>query len=99
MSQQSITVNIGGRVYPLTVSPEEEQSIRNAAKRVNDNIQHLQDEYAVQDMKDLLAMTALQMATQYEKKEVGEHEENARLGEELEDLDQRLRTYLGRDED
>jgi cell division protein ZapA len=60
----SIKVNIAGRSFPLTVKPEEEENIRKAAKMVNDNINSLQDNYAVRDKIDLLSMTALLFATQ-----------------------------------
>lgn len=64
MSSLSIKVNIGGRVYPLTIDPQEEEFIRKAADRINANIKELQDNYAVRDMQDLLAMTTLQYATE-----------------------------------
>ncbi len=64
MSEISIKVNIGTRSYPLTIKPEEEEIIRDAAKRINDSIKVLQENYAVKDIQDLLAMTALQFATQ-----------------------------------
>lgn len=67
MSSLSIKVNIGGRVYPLTIDPTEEEVIRKAAERVNSNIKELQENYAVRDMQDLLAMTALQYATEVTK--------------------------------
>ncbi len=64
MSEISIKVQLGTRTYPLSVNPEEEALIRAAAQHVNDSIKSLQDSYAVKDIQDLLAMTALQMATQ-----------------------------------
>lgn len=64
MSEISIKVNIGTRTYPLSVKPEEEEVIRLAAKNINDSIKNLQENYAVKDVQDLLAMTALQLATQ-----------------------------------
>lgn len=64
MSEISIKVNIGTRTYPLSVKPEEEEVIRMAAKNINESIKNLQENYAVKDVQDLLAMTALQLATQ-----------------------------------
>lgn len=64
MSTLSIKVNIAGRMYPLTIESDEEETIRKAAGTINDNIKHLQENYAVKDMQDLLAMTALQSATE-----------------------------------
>lgn len=59
MGKLSINVNIGNRVYPLTIEREEEELIRKAAKRVNDNMKQLGNTYDVSDKQDLLAMTAL----------------------------------------
>ncbi len=59
MGKLSIKVNIANRVYPLTIEREEEELIRLAVKRVNDNIKQLGNTYEVSDKQDLLAMTAL----------------------------------------
>jgi cell division protein ZapA (FtsZ GTPase activity inhibitor) len=64
MDKVSLKIVIAGRTYPLTIKGEEESAIREAADRINTNIQKLQGTYAVKDMQDLLAMTALQMAVQ-----------------------------------
>lgn len=63
MSKLSIKVIVAGRNYPLTVNEGEEEKIREAADTINNSIKKLQDNYAVKDMQDLLAMTALQLAT------------------------------------
>jgi len=63
MSELSIKVTIAGRIYPITIKADEEESVRKAAAKVDKNLKHLQDNYAVKDKQDLLAMTALQMAT------------------------------------
>lgn len=64
MSELSIKVTIGGRIYPITVSDGEEDKVRAAAKRVEENLKLLQSSYAVKDKQDLLAMTALQLASE-----------------------------------
>jgi len=60
----SIKVNIANRVYPLTVKPEEEESIRKAVKAINEMIKEFEQNYAVKDTQDLLAMCALQFGSQ-----------------------------------
>jgi cell division protein ZapA (FtsZ GTPase activity inhibitor) len=64
MDKVSLKIVIAGRTYPLTIKGEEETAIREAADRINTNIQKLQSSYAVKDMQDLLAMTTLQIAVQ-----------------------------------
>jgi cell division protein ZapA len=54
---------VAGRSYPLTVNEGEEARVMKAAEDINKSIKMLQDSYAVKDMQDLLAMTALQLST------------------------------------
>lgn len=64
MKDLSIKVNIANRIYPLTVKQEEEENIRLAAKEINEMIREYEQNYAVKDKQDLLAMCALQFGTQ-----------------------------------
>lgn len=63
MSDQSLKIIIAGRTYPLTVKESEVEAIQKAAEEINHSVKYLRDNYAVKDMQDLLAMTALQLAT------------------------------------
>ncbi|MBX7094505.1 MAG: cell division protein ZapA [Flavobacteriales bacterium] len=93
MSEISIKVQIGTRTYPLSVNPGEEELIRAAAQEVNDNIRMLQENYAVKDIQDLLAMTALQLATQLRNKKG----ENVPADQsELQEVNRMLDAYLER---
>lgn len=95
MSEISIKVNIGTRTYPLTVKPEEEDVIRQAAKNINDSIKNLQENYAVKDVQDLLAMTALQLATQQlVKKAVVVPENTEALKAEVEEINRMIEKAL-----
>lgn len=69
MGELSIKVTIAGRIYPIVAKAEEEEKVRAAAKRVEDNIKVLQEKYAVKDKQDLVAMTALQLATRLQEQE------------------------------
>ena len=62
MSELSIKVVIGGRTYPLTINREDEEKIRKSISEIENNIKNLKENYAVNDMQDLLAMTALEYA-------------------------------------
>ena len=63
MAKLSLKVVVAGRTYPLSVSEDEKDRVEKAAADINKAIKLLQDNYAVKDMQDLLAMTALQLAT------------------------------------
>ena len=62
MSELSIKVVIGGRTYPLTINREDEEKIRKSVSEIENNIKNLKENYAVNDVQDLLAMTALEYA-------------------------------------
>ena len=74
MSEQSIKVTIAGRIYPINVKVEEEEAVRKAAQEVDKNVKLLQQSYAVKDKQDLLAMTALQMATRLNEVDIDQTE-------------------------
>lgn len=63
MAKVSIKVVVAGRTYPLSVNENEVDKVQQAATNINKAIQMLQKNYAVKDMRDLLAMSALQLAT------------------------------------
>ena len=62
-----IKITIANRVYPLSVAPEQEASLRASAKKIETTIQQLEKNYAVRDKQDVLAMCALQFAVQSEQ--------------------------------
>lgn len=63
MAKLSLKVVVAGRTYPLSVDESEEKRVLKSANDINKAIKLLQDNYAVKDMQDLLAMTALQLAS------------------------------------
>ena len=70
MDKLSINVVIGGRNYPLKVNAGEETKIQKAAEDINRAIRLLQENYAVKDMQDLLAMSSLQLLSKASSKSV-----------------------------
>jgi cell division protein ZapA (FtsZ GTPase activity inhibitor) len=63
MSKIPLKIVVAGRTYPLSVNEGEQRKVLKAAEDINNSIKLLQETYAVKDMQDLLAMTALQLAT------------------------------------
>ncbi|MEJ6617412.1 MAG: cell division protein ZapA [Crocinitomicaceae bacterium] len=63
MAKLSLKVVVAGRTYPLSIEESEEKRVLKSANDINKAIKLLQDNYAVKDMQDLLAMTALQLAS------------------------------------
>jgi cell division protein ZapA len=86
LSQKSIKITIGGRVYPLTITEKEEQTVLNSAKKIEENINKLQSQYGIKDAQDLLAMTALEFATLLSNKSNDAKEKNVEIDTILNDL-------------
>lgn len=63
MNKVSLKVVVAGRTYPLTVQESEVEKVQKSAEEINKAIKQLQENFAVRDMQDLLAMTALQLST------------------------------------
>ncbi|MDG1397841.1 MAG: cell division protein ZapA [Polaribacter sp.] len=62
-----INVIIAGRTYPLSINnTKEEEGMRKAANAINKLITKFEQNYAVSDKQDVLAMAALQFAAKLE---------------------------------
>ena len=57
-----IKLNIGDRIYPLTIQRSQEFYFREAAKIIEKTIKNLEKNYSVRDKQDLLAMSCIQFA-------------------------------------
>lgn len=85
-----IKISIADRVYPLTVEPTQEEGLRSASKKIDAMIKQFEENYAVRDKQDVLAMCALQFASQVEQKQI----DNAIDGEETIERIKRLNSLL-----
>ena len=65
-----IKISIADRVYPLTVELSQEEGLRSASKKIDTMIKQFEENYAVRDKQDVLAMCALQFASQVEQKQI-----------------------------
>ena len=90
-----IKVTIGDRVYPLTIRDEsEEEGIRAAVKKINDLVKKFEQNYEVRDKQDVLAMCALQFASQQEVKTVQENVVSEQVENKLRELSGLLDSHL-----
>jgi cell division protein ZapA len=71
----NIKVAIGDRSYPLVVTTEQEEAVRKAAKSLNEKMLAFRENYAVTDKVDLLAMAALEYATEHAAAETAKKEQ------------------------
>lgn len=96
MGEISIKINIADRVYPLKINMEEEEVVRRAAKMINDRIKEYQENYAVRDKQDLLAMSVLHYATTTLKAEKKVMNEDTDVAEKVYQLDHLLTNFFSK---
>jgi len=89
-----IKISIADRVYPLTVDPSQEEGLRSASKKIDVMIKQFEQNYAVRDKQDVLAMCALQFASQLEQKQIEKTEDSQESLERLKKINDLLTTYL-----
>jgi cell division protein ZapA len=58
MSDLKININILGREYPITITPEEEDRFKEANRLVEEKVNFFKDTVKINDIQDLLAMVA-----------------------------------------
>ena len=89
-----IKLSVADRVYPLTITPDKEEGLRKAAKKIEQMIQRFEQNYAVRDKQDVLAMCALQFAAQVEQRSIDKDSDLENIEEKLSALNQLLQDHL-----
>ena len=67
MDKLSIKINIANRFYPLKIERSSEENIRNAVKSIEKRLKFYEDNYAIKDKQDILAMCLIEYASKIEK--------------------------------
>ena len=95
MAKIKVNVVIAGRTYPLSVSStDEEEGMRKAAKNINELIAKFEQNYAVADKQDVLAMCALQFASKAEIVSLINTKENTEVLQKINELTNLLENHL-----
>lgn len=89
-----IKLSIANRVYPLTIAPSQEEGLRSAAKKIEAMIGQFEQNYSVRDKQDVLAMCALQFASQVEQKTIDKADVSQEVETKLEALNQLLQEHI-----
>ncbi|MEP2935717.1 MAG: cell division protein ZapA [Gilvibacter sp.] len=89
-----IKLSVADRVYPLTISPDKEEGLRKAAKKIEEMISRFEQNYAVRDKQDVLAMCALQFAAQVEQKSIDKENDLTSIEDKLNALNNVLSDHL-----
>jgi cell division protein ZapA len=90
MNEITINIMVAERTYKLKIDREGEERVRKAATVINDRIKLYAQAYAYKDNQDLLAMTALHLATSEANLEAELSFKNQELDQKLQQLDKLL---------
>jgi len=91
-----IKISIADRVYPLTVDVSQEEGLRSASKKIDTVIKQYEENYAVRDKQDVLAMCALQFAAQSEQKQINNSIDGTEAIARLTKLNSLLDEYISK---
>jgi len=90
-----INIVIAGRSYPLSVNnTKEEEGMRKAANAINKLISMYEENYAVSDKQDVLAMCALQFASKAEISSIEKDSTNREVVNKINELTQLVDSHL-----
>ncbi|UUC45539.1 cell division protein ZapA [Flavobacterium cerinum] len=91
-----IKISIADRVYPLTVDYTQEEGLRSASRKIDTMIKQFEENYAVRDKQDVLAMCALQFASQLEQKQIDKSADFQDAFDRLKNMDDQLNSILSK---
>ena len=66
MDKLSIKLHIANRIYPMKIDRKSEEYIRNAVKNISNRLKFYEENYAIKDKQDLLAMCLIEYASKSE---------------------------------
>lgn len=81
-------INIADRIYRVQMSPEDEQTVRQSVRIINDKIVEFKTKIPGKDMQDYISMVLVWFVTESKNKNVSIADENHLLGklEQIESL-------------
>jgi len=94
MSEVNIKVEIAGSVFPLKVSADDEDNVKEAVNLINTKNTEFEKTYAIKDKKDVLSMVMLQLVSQLYKQANTAERELSDLKKLFTDVEEMLKIHL-----
>ena len=85
---------IAGRNYPITIERNEEESIRKAAKHINEKMIEYEKKYNLKDKEYLLGMISLFFASQHLELQHTSEYDNSNMTDRLEKIDKLISSVV-----
>ena len=90
----SIKLHIANRIYPMKIERKSEEYIRNAVKKIEGRLRFYEENYAIKDKQDLLAMCLIEYASKFESVNNKKVVEDDGLSEKLAEIDSLLSSSI-----
>ena len=93
MDKLPIKLNIANRFYPMKIDRSSEEIIRNSVKKIDDRLKFYEENYAIKDKQDILAMCLIEYASKLEKINQNKFISDDGISEKLTNLDELLADF------
>ena len=94
MDKLSIKLHIANRIYPMKIERKSEEFIRNSVKNIEERLKFYEENYAIKDKQDLLAMCLIEYASKFESVNNKKVVEDDGLSEKLAEIDSLLSSSI-----
>jgi hypothetical protein len=90
----SIKLHIANRIYPMKIERKSEEFIRNSVKKIEERLKFYEENYAIKDKQDLLAMCLIEYASKFESVSNKKVVDDEGLSEKLADIEALLSSNI-----
>ena len=94
MDKLSIKLHVANRIYPMKIERKSEEFIRNAIKQIEERLKFYEENYAIKDKQDLLAMCLIEYASKFESINNEKAVDDDGLNEKLAKIDSLLSSNI-----
>ena len=94
MDKLSIKLHIANRIYPMKIERKSEEFIRNSVKKIEERLKFYEENYAIKDKQDLLAMCLIEYASKFESVSNKKVVDDDGLSEQLADIEALLSSNI-----
>ena len=94
MDKLSIKLHIANRIYPMKIERKSEEFIRNSVKKIEERLKFYEENYAIKDKQDLLAMCLIEYASKFESMSNKKIVEDDDVSEKLAEIDALLSSNI-----
>tara|TARA_B110000003_G_scaffold272528_1_gene308568 strand:+ start:674 stop:961 length:288 start_codon:yes stop_codon:yes gene_type:complete len=93
MDKLSVKLHVANRIYPMKIEHKSEEFIRNAIKKIDKRLKFYEENYAIKDKQDLLAMCLIEYASKFESVNNEKFVDDIGLNQKLSNIESLISSY------